>query len=111
MSDIPVTPVWKVMPADHPKQTAENYINPLFIESPNGDVIRITQCSHIHATSEQTALAKEIVTACNSFPEFLESLNVMTQLCRLKYGNLDAEVYSEILKAEAAIAKAIGETK
>lgn len=34
-----------------------------------------------------------------------ESLNVMTQLCRLKYGNLDELVYPEILKAEALLNK------
>lgn len=44
-----------------------------------------------------------------SAPELLESLAVMTSLCRLKYGNLDEDVYAEILKAEAAIRKATGE--
>ena len=37
-----------------------------------------------------------------------ELLEVMTALCRLKYGNLNPEVYAEIEKAEAAIAKARG---
>lgn len=41
-------------------------------------------------------------------PELLESLGVMTQLCKLKYGNLDKDVYAEILKAEAVLAKATG---
>lgn len=44
-----------------------------------------------------------------SAPELLEALDVMTCLCRLKYGNLDEDVYAEILKAEAAIRKATGE--
>lgn len=33
------------------------------------------------------------------------SLAIMTDLCRLKYGNLDREVYAEIEKAEEIIAK------
>jgi len=39
-------------------------------------------------------------------PQLLEALEVMTSLCRLKYGNLDADVYAEIEKAEVAIASA-----
>jgi len=39
-------------------------------------------------------------------PELLGALRVMTSLCRIKYGNLDKEVYEEILKSEAAIKKA-----
>lgn len=127
MSDIPETPVWKVMPADHPKQTASNYINPLFIQSPNGDVIHITGCSHIHATPEQTALAKEIVTACNSFPDLLEALQDLiasdpnVAACSedevtFAANDMNAEEIVRtqaraILKARAAIAKATGETK
>ncbi len=45
----------------------------------------------------------------NAAHQLLESLEIMTQLVRLKYGNLDKEVYAEILKAEAAIAAARGE--
>jgi len=40
--------------------------------------------------------------------EFLEILNVlttMTTLTRLKYGNLNADVYKEIEKAEKIISK------
>lgn len=42
-------------------------------------------------------------------PQLLEALEVMTALCRLKYGNLDKEVFAEIEKAELAIAAAKGE--
>lgn len=42
-------------------------------------------------------------------PELLESLEIMTALCTLKYGNLDAGVYAEIEKANALIAKAKGQ--
>lgn len=41
--------------------------------------------------------------------ELAEALGVMTTLCRLKYGNLDADVYAEIQKAEAALARYRGE--
>lgn len=43
-------------------------------------------------------------------PDLLESLKVMTAFCRLKYGNLDPDVYAEIQKAEAICAKAEGKT-
>ena len=39
-------------------------------------------------------------------PELLEALEIMTSLCRIKYGNLDKDIYEEILKAESAINKA-----
>jgi hypothetical protein len=39
--------------------------------------------------------------------ELLQSLVVMTALCRLKYGNLDEGVYKEILKAEEVINRPI----
>lgn len=41
-------------------------------------------------------------------PDMLEALEVMTSLCRIKYGNLDKDVYNEILKAESALNKAKG---
>jgi hypothetical protein len=41
-------------------------------------------------------------------PGLLESLKIMTALCRLKYGNLDADVYAQIEKAEALIQNAEG---
>ena len=33
-------------------------------------------------------------------PELLESLKMMTSLCKIKHGNIDKDVYDEILKAE-----------
>jgi hypothetical protein len=41
-------------------------------------------------------------------PELLAALKIMTPLVRLKYGNLDSEVYLQTEKALAAIAKAEG---
>lgn len=41
-------------------------------------------------------------------PELLKQLGTMTFLVRLKYGNLDADVYAEILRSEAVLAKAEG---
>jgi hypothetical protein len=38
-------------------------------------------------------------------PELLKQLTVMTALCRLKYGNIDKDVYTEILKSEDIINK------
>jgi len=38
-------------------------------------------------------------------PALLDALQTMTQLARIKWGNLDAEVFAEIEKAEAMIAK------
>lgn len=56
--------------------------------------------------SEALANARLIAAA----PDLLEALAVMTDLCAIKYGNLDAEVWSEIKKARAAIAKATGQS-
>jgi hypothetical protein len=39
-------------------------------------------------------------------PDMLEALRTMTALCKLKYGNLDADVWAEIQRAEAIAAKA-----
>ncbi|MDD5013572.1 MAG: hypothetical protein PHW73_00535 [Atribacterota bacterium] len=35
--------------------------------------------------------------------DLLRSLKIMTSLCKIKYGNLDKEVYEEILKSEELI--------
>ena len=42
-----------------------------------------------------------------SAPDMLQQLTLMTALCRLKYGNLDKDVYAEILKSEKVIKEAI----
>ncbi len=43
--------------------------------------------------------------AAEELSEALESLATMTTLCRLKYGNLDPEVYAEIEKSESLLGK------
>jgi len=48
----------------------------------------------------------EIVHRCNCHDNLLEACEIMTGLCRVKYGNLDKKVYSEILKAEQVLAEA-----
>jgi hypothetical protein len=60
--------------------------------------------------AKKEAEQKEKKRRADCFPELLEALKVMTALCRLRYGNLDAGVFAEIEKAEASIAKAEGET-
>lgn len=42
------------------------------------------------------------------FDDLLAALAVMTGLVRLKYGNIDADVWGEVAKAEEAITKARG---
>jgi len=45
-----------------------------------------------------------LIKKANSQPELLEELKTMTALTRIKYGNLESDVYVEIKKAEAIIA-------
>lgn len=51
-----------------------------------------------HAAAEMALIADELA----------ESLETMTALCALKYGNIDADVYAEIEKANALVGKARG---
>lgn len=53
--------------------------------------------------------AEQIATLACAAPLLLEALEVMTDLVRIKYGNLDADVYAEIKKSEALIKSAKGE--
>lgn len=55
----------------------------------------------------QVRLQLDDLTLKNS--RLLEALEVMTSLVRIKYGNLDADVYAEIKKSEALIKAAKGE--
>jgi hypothetical protein len=41
--------------------------------------------------------------AVNNFASVADALAIMTSLCKIKYGNLDKDVYNEILKAEQAL--------
>lgn len=43
------------------------------------------------------------------YDDLLDALGAMVCLVRLKYGNLDADIWGEVVKAEEAIAKAKGE--
>lgn len=42
-------------------------------------------------------------------PDLFEQLAIMTSLVRIKYGNLDKDVYAQIEKAEALLTKASGQ--
>lgn len=68
---------------------------------PNGKAICI--CPRYDFETEESEANARLIAAA---PDMLQSLAVMTSLCRLKYGNLDKEVYEEILKAESVIIKA-----
>ena len=53
--------------------------------------------------------ARHVMRAVNSHDKLVKALEVMTSLTRVKYGNMDAHVYAEILKAIEALAAAKGE--
>lgn len=89
------------------------------IGDPHSDkFMSTTYCSVSHPSGLKSAgeLADRIVTAVNStygagihpeaIAEMFRSLKVMTDLTRLKYGNLDKDVWAEIERAQAAIEKA-----
>lgn len=56
--------------------------------------------------SHETEANARLIAAA---PELLAALVAMVGLVRLKYGNLDADIWGEVVKAEEAIAKARGE--
>lgn len=58
------------------------------------------------ALAETLGNARFIALACNAHDDLFASLAVMTALVRMHYGNLDAEIFAEIEKAESALAKA-----
>lgn len=49
------------------------------------------------------ANAERIVTAWNSHGKLINSLSLMTYLVKLKYGNLDKDVYDKIVEAETLL--------
>jgi len=52
---------------------------------------------------ESEANAKRIVTAWNCHDKLVKQLSLMTYLVRLKYGNLDKDVYAQIEESENLI--------
>jgi CheY-specific phosphatase CheX len=50
-----------------------------------------------------------IIKACNHFDEMYEALKTMTALVRLKYGNLDKNVWERIQEVENLLARIEGE--
>lgn len=59
------------------------------------------------AQAEAARAERDRRAAC--FDDLLAALVSMVGLVRLKYGNLDADIWGEVVKAEEAIAKAKGE--
>ena len=75
------------------------------ITEPNGEKYTVG-CAYGRTKEEAEANAQRIVKAVNMHDELIEKLKLMTSLCRLKYGNLDKEVYDEIEKSELLLKKA-----
>jgi hypothetical protein len=71
---------------------------------PNDPMNTITICQVFGSPTERENMANAKLIA--AAPDLLEALNMMTSLVRIKYGNLDKDVYKEIQKAEAALTKA-----
>jgi|GEM_PF-5683018 len=61
-------------------------------------------CTAEGETSEiAEANAERIVTAWNCHDQLVKQLSLMTYLVRLKYGNLDKDVYAQIEESENLI--------
>jgi hypothetical protein len=56
--------------------------------------------------SQKEKYAAEIVHRYNMHAELVEALITMTALCLIKYGNLDKDVYGQIVKAKSLIKQA-----
>ncbi len=83
-------------------------------------VIRDMDTNNIVATIEKDCFAKNpteeiqklaaighiIRQSAYWHDELVKQLSIMTSLCRIKYGNLDADVYAEIEKSETLIKNA-----
>lgn len=54
-------------------------------------------------TPSPEANARRLALFWNHGPKLVAALGVMTQLCRIKYGNLEPDVYAEIEKSEALL--------
>jgi hypothetical protein len=61
------------------------------------------------AANEIERLEAALIKEENQRDALLKSLSLMAILCRLKYGNLDADVYAEIEKSEQLIKQAKGQ--
>lgn len=73
---------------------------------PNGERITIDPYD---TSSDSTNIAIDMIVRNNFYlrkqrDQLAEALRVMTELCAIKYGNLDADVWAEIEKARAALA-------
>lgn len=63
------------------------------------------------ADTELHQQAEQLTALSSQRDELATSLSLMTSLCRLKYGNLNKDVYAEIEKAESLVAKLKGVPK
>jgi hypothetical protein len=71
-----------------------------------GELSVLIGCKHICTITtdlDYEANAQRIVTAWNCHDKLLKQLGLMTYLVRLKYGNLDKDVYAQINESENLI--------
>lgn len=59
------------------------------------------KCTH----KKDAANARRLALSWGATPKLVAALGIMTALCRIKYGNLDPDVYAEIEKSEALLAE------
>lgn len=65
-------------------------------------ICTLPMLSRYSATGEEYKANAKLIAAA---PELLTQLEIMTALCRIKYGNLDKDVYAQIEKSETLIKK------
>lgn len=70
-------------------------------EDKDGSIFHICDCdvSGLLSKEEKCQNVRAIIYA----PELLKQLKIMTSLCELKYGNLDKDVYVEIVKSQLLV--------